>query len=47
MEKLIGVKLSDEQVVENLGKMGLETMRIKDSDSFNVSIPFYRTDILH
>ncbi len=45
LERIAGIKLKDEQVLEGYKKMGLSVE--KQQDQFKVEIPFYRTDILH
>ncbi len=46
LEKICGIELEDTKIVENLSKMGLSAKK-GDNTTFEVEIPFYRTDILH
>ena len=46
LNNVVSSKLSKQQVVENLAKMGLVS-REKAEGLFEVDIPFYRSDVLH
>jgi phenylalanyl-tRNA synthetase beta chain len=43
---LVGVKLDQEKVIGYLKRTGLNAT-IKDQDTYTVSVPFWRGDVLH
>lgn len=45
VKNIVGIDLTDEEIVLNLKKMGLLSKKVENN--FEVEIPFYRTDILH
>ncbi|WNY22723.1 hypothetical protein MmiHf6_00080 [Methanimicrococcus hongohii] len=48
IESHLGFKLSSEEVIESLAKMGLDATVISKSPmTFDISVPAYRADILH
>lgn len=46
LENVVSTKLQSQQVIDNLGKMGLIT-RDKGDGLYEVDVPFYRSDVLH
>lgn len=46
LERIIGLSLDKETIVGGLTKMGLAAEHV-NGDTFSVSIPFYRSDVLH
>ena len=46
LERITGLALDEKSIVANLSRMGLATKHLQ-GDVFEVSVPFYRSDILH
>lgn len=47
LEKICGIELTEEIVCKNLLKMGLESKLCENKESYCVTIPFFRNDILN
>ncbi len=48
LESTVGMKLENQAIIKDFLKMGLKSVQSKnDPKLFDVSIPFFRTDILH
>lgn len=46
LERITGLTLDNETITTYLTRMGLDTIH-KEGETFDVSIPFYRSDVLH
>jgi phenylalanyl-tRNA synthetase beta chain len=47
LETTVGMSVSDDDVLNNLSKMGLGVTKHPSKPVFDVEVPFYRTDVMH